>query len=69
MRRILRWTINAVAAAVRVSVTVVLVYALQARRQPDLQPWHTQAPHLERENPLFEETRNLLKSALTGHRH
>ncbi len=47
MRRILRWTVNALAAAILVSVTVVLVYALQARRLPDLQPWHTQAPHLE----------------------
>jgi len=46
-RKIARWTINAVAAAVLVLATIVLVYALQARRQADLQPWHTEAPDLE----------------------
>jgi len=47
VRTITRWTINAVTAAVLVLVTVVLIYALQARRQADLQPWHTEAPDLE----------------------
>ena len=46
-RRIARWTINAIAAALLVLATIVLIYALQARRQADLQPWHTQAPQLE----------------------
>jgi alpha-beta hydrolase superfamily lysophospholipase len=47
MRRLLRWVIEAVAGAILVLVTLVVVYALQARRLGDLQPWHTQAPKLE----------------------
>ena len=47
MRRVMRWGVNAVVAAAAVLVTIVFVYALQARRLSDLQPWHTQAPHLE----------------------
>jgi alpha-beta hydrolase superfamily lysophospholipase len=46
-RKIARWTINAIAAALLVLATIVLVYALQARRLADLQIWHTQAPQLE----------------------
>jgi alpha-beta hydrolase superfamily lysophospholipase len=46
-RTITRWAVNALAAALLVLVTIVLIYALQARRQADLQPWHTQAPQLE----------------------
>lgn len=46
-RRIARWAVNAVAAGVLVLATTVLIYALQARRQADLQPWHTQAHTLE----------------------
>jgi len=46
-QKIARWTINAVTAAVLVLATIVLIYALQARRQADLQPWHTEAPQLE----------------------
>jgi alpha-beta hydrolase superfamily lysophospholipase len=47
MRRTARWAINAVAAAALVLATIVLIYALQARRLSDLQPWHTVAPRLE----------------------
>jgi alpha-beta hydrolase superfamily lysophospholipase len=36
-----------IVSAIAVAVTVVLIYALQARRLPDLQPWLTQAPTLE----------------------
>ena len=36
-RTIARWTIIAVAAALLVLATIVLIYALQARRQADLQ--------------------------------
>jgi alpha-beta hydrolase superfamily lysophospholipase len=46
-RKIARWTTNAIAAAALVLATIVLIYALQARRQADLQIWHTQAPQLE----------------------
>jgi len=47
MRRIARWAINAVAAAALVLATIVVIYALQARRMPDLQPWHTTASRFE----------------------
>jgi alpha-beta hydrolase superfamily lysophospholipase len=47
MRLTARWAINGVAAAALVLATIVLVYALQARRLSDLQPWHTVAPRLE----------------------
>lgn len=47
MRRLLKWCRNVVIGALLVLVTIVLVYALQARRLPDLQPWHTQASQLE----------------------
>jgi alpha-beta hydrolase superfamily lysophospholipase len=47
MRRLLRWCRNIVVAALLVLVTIVLVYALQARRLSDLQPWQTQASALE----------------------
>jgi alpha-beta hydrolase superfamily lysophospholipase len=43
----MRWGVNAVVTAAAVLVTIVFVYAVQARRLSDLQPWHTQAPHLE----------------------
>lgn len=46
-RTIARWARNAAAAALLVLATIVLIYALQARRQADLQPWHTQSPQLE----------------------
>jgi alpha-beta hydrolase superfamily lysophospholipase len=46
-RKISRWTANVVGAAALVLATIVLIYALQARRQADLQIWHTQAPQLE----------------------
>ncbi len=44
MHRLFGWIINAFVATLSVLATIVLVYALQARRIPDLQPWHTQAP-------------------------
>jgi alpha-beta hydrolase superfamily lysophospholipase len=44
---VIRWTRNLAAGALLVFVTVVLVYGLQARRLPDLQPWHTHASALE----------------------
>ena len=47
MRRLLRWATTAVVSMIAVAVTIVLIYALQARRLPDLQPWLTQAPALE----------------------
>jgi alpha-beta hydrolase superfamily lysophospholipase len=47
MRRLMHWGINTVVAAAAVLATVVLIYALQARRLSDLQPWHTHAPHME----------------------
>jgi alpha-beta hydrolase superfamily lysophospholipase len=47
MRRMLRWIANAIGGAALVLVTVVFIYALQARRLADLQPWHTVAPQLE----------------------
>jgi alpha-beta hydrolase superfamily lysophospholipase len=47
IRRLLRWSRNLVFGALLVLVTIVLVYALQARRLPDLQPWHTQASDFE----------------------
>ena len=46
-RRIARWAFNAAAAAALVLATIVLIYALQARRLSNLQPWHTAAPRLE----------------------
>lgn len=47
MKRMLRWAVSVVAAGGVVLATIVFVYALQARRQADLQPWHTLAPRLE----------------------
>lgn len=47
MRRLLGWVKTAIVSLIAVAVTVVLIYALQARRLPDLQPWLTQAPTLE----------------------
>ena len=44
MHRLFGWIINALVATLSVLATIVLVYALQARRLPDLQPWHTRAP-------------------------
>jgi len=46
-RTIAHWAVNALGAALLVLATIVLIYALRARRQADLQPWHTQAPQLE----------------------
>jgi len=47
MRRLMRWGLNAAVTAAAVLITIVLIYALQARRLADLQPWHTDAPHFE----------------------
>ena len=44
MRHIFRWGVNTVVAAALVLVTIVFIYASEARRLPDLQPWHTQVP-------------------------
>ncbi|MFZ1295380.1 MAG: hypothetical protein WAR81_14335, partial [Pseudomonadales bacterium] len=44
MHRLLGWIVNVLVATLSVLATIVLIYALQARRLPDLQPWHTQAP-------------------------
>jgi alpha-beta hydrolase superfamily lysophospholipase len=43
----MHWGVNTVVAVAAVFVTVLLIYALQARRLSDLQAWHTHAPHLE----------------------
>lgn len=46
-RRLLRWFRNVVVGVLLVLVTIVLVYALQARRLPELQPWHTETSRFE----------------------
>lgn len=40
MRRLLKWLLGLAAGAVLVVLTVILVRAFDARRQPDLKPWH-----------------------------
>lgn len=43
----LKWALRAVGAVVIVLCTVFLVRAFDARRQPDLQPWHRSEPEAE----------------------
>lgn len=47
MPRLIGWILNGTVLATTVLITVVFIYALQARRLPDLQPWHTHALELE----------------------
>jgi alpha-beta hydrolase superfamily lysophospholipase len=47
MRRLLGWVRTTIVSVIAVTVTVVLIYALQARRLPDLQPWLRETSSLE----------------------
>lgn len=47
MHRLLGRIVNVLVATLSVLATIVVIYALQARRLPDLQPWHTLAPASE----------------------
>ena len=47
MRRLLGWVRTTIVSVIAVMVTVVLIYALQARRLPDLQPWLRETSSLE----------------------
>ena len=40
MKRLLKWIVIALAAAVLIVATIILMRAFDARRQPDLKPWH-----------------------------
>ena len=48
MRRLLKWILGLAAAVVLIAMTVVLLRAFDARRQPPLKPWH---------HPLVSEVR------------
>ena len=47
MRRLLGWVRTTIVSVIAVTATVVLIYALQARRLPDLQPWLRETSSLE----------------------
>ncbi len=47
MWRLLGWVRTTIVSAIAVAATVVLIYALQARRLPDLQPWLRETSSLE----------------------
>lgn len=71
MRRLLNWGLGLVAAAILILLTILLVRAFDARRQPDLKPWHralkseiqakdltdqtTLADYLRMEEAVFQE--------------
>jgi alpha-beta hydrolase superfamily lysophospholipase len=71
VRRLLKWLLGTAAAIVLVVVTVIFVRAFDARRLPDLKPWHrslradihardlpasaTLADYLRREDAVFRE--------------
>ena len=79
MKRVLRWLLRALSGIGLVLLTILLVYALQARRLMDLQPWQTDPPadltagemgedfslanYLQRESVLFAQTRAHLAQA------
>jgi alpha-beta hydrolase superfamily lysophospholipase len=62
-RRLLRWLLYAVVLVAIVLATIVVVYALQARRLPDLRAWHRVKLHEEfradRADMTFDEYRKL----------
>ena len=76
MKRALRWLARALAGVGLVLLTILFVYAFQARRLMDLQPWQSDPPadltagemgedfslaqYLQRESALFAQTRQHL---------
>ena len=56
MRRLLKWLLGLAAAVVLIALTVLLLRAFDARRQPDLKPWHDALKSEVRAKDLTDRT-------------
>ncbi len=56
LRRLLKWILGLAAGAILVVLTIVLVRAFDARRQPDLKPWHRTLSYEIRARDLDERS-------------
>jgi alpha-beta hydrolase superfamily lysophospholipase len=56
VKRLLRWALAAAGAALLIAATILLVRAFDARRQPDLKPWHRALRSEVRARDLSERT-------------